>query len=41
MRNPRPFIFAAAVTAATLIPAAAANAGVNLMNHNETLLRDV
>ena len=37
----KPALFAAALTAATLIPAAAANAGLNLSNHNETLLLDV
>jgi hypothetical protein len=33
-------VFAVAVAAATLIPAASASAGLYLSNHNETLLRD-
>jgi hypothetical protein len=36
----KPTLFAIAVTAATLLPAAAASAGANLVNHNETLLVD-
>ncbi len=47
MFKPKPVLLAAAVTAATLLPAAAANAGligdcggVSLPNHNETLLLD-
>ena len=35
----KPTIFAVAVTIASLIPAASANAGL-LSNHNETLLFD-
>lgn len=41
MSKLKPTIFAVAVAAATLIPAASASAGVNLANHNETLLVDV
>ena len=40
MITPKPIIFTVAVTVATLAPAAAANAGLNLANHNETLLLD-
>jgi hypothetical protein len=40
MLNPKPIIFTVAVTVATLAPAASANAGVFLANHNETLLLD-
>ena len=36
----KPALFTVAVTIATLAPAAAANAGANLANHNESLLRD-
>ena len=36
----KPTLFAIAVTVATLMPAASASAGVVLVNHNETLLRD-
>ena len=36
----KPTLFAVAVTIATLAPAAAANAGFVLSNHNETLLLD-
>ena len=40
MLKPKPTLFAVAVTVATLIPAASASAGMNLANHNETLLLD-
>ena len=40
MLNPTPIIFTVAVAVATLAPAATASAGVNLINHNETLLVD-
>jgi hypothetical protein len=33
-------VFATAVVVATLAPAAAANAGIIVSNHNETLLHD-
>jgi hypothetical protein len=36
----KPALFTAAVTVATLIPAASASAGYVLANHNETLLFD-
>ena len=40
MFKPKPIIFTVAVTIATLAPAAAANAGIVLSNHNEPLLVD-
>ena len=40
MFKPRQIIFTVVVTIATLAPAASASAGVNLVNHNETLLLD-
>jgi hypothetical protein len=40
MLKPKSMIFAVAVTIATLLPAASASAGVQLVNHNETLLLD-
>ena len=40
MLKPKPIIFTVAVTVATLAPAATATAGLNLSNHNETLLLD-
>jgi hypothetical protein len=36
----KPALFTVAVTVATLLPAAAASAGLVASNHNETLLAD-
>jgi hypothetical protein len=40
MSKLKPTIFAVVMAIATLAPAASASAGVQLVNHNETLLLD-
>ena len=40
MFKPKQIVFTVAVVVATLAPAASANAGIVLSNHNETLLLD-
>jgi hypothetical protein len=40
MLKPQRFILTVVIVAASFVPAAAANAGLVLPNHNETLLLD-